>query len=145
MRNRMSSTAAKNKKNIEKALAELSKRVAFRVAPGFNERVIYRELFLSGLTVLDVLDKKLGINISMSHIAARMEVRNLIRALNIEKLSDANLETRQDQAKAQSSRAVEAANKQSGSPFVKTPEDDNLYANIAYQLGLIAQMQLEED
>jgi len=83
MRNRLSGTVAKNKKNVEKAIGELSKRLAFRVAPGFNERVIYRELFLNGLTVLDVLDKKLGVSVSMSHVAARLEVRNLLRILGV--------------------------------------------------------------
>ena len=36
------------------ALDELSKRVGFRVIPGLSERVVYRELFPKGLTLLDL-------------------------------------------------------------------------------------------
>ena len=32
----------------------LAKRIGFRVAAGLSERVIYKELFLSGLTLLDL-------------------------------------------------------------------------------------------
>ena len=38
------------------ALETLSKRIGFRVAPGFSERVIFRELFPRGLTLLDLRD-----------------------------------------------------------------------------------------
>src|SRR5690348_17749735 len=34
---------------------DLSRRLGFRVAPGFSERVIFREMFLQGLTVLNVM------------------------------------------------------------------------------------------
>ena len=53
--------------------------MGFRSAPGFSERVIFREMFLQGLTVLDIPDKIL----SISHIAARQEVRDLLRTLRI--------------------------------------------------------------
>ncbi len=105
MRNRLSNIAARNKKNVEKVIAELSKRVGFRLVPGFSERVIFRELFLEGLTVLDVLEEKLGISISMSHIAARQEVRNLLKSLNLsgvtEKLESSPLKKRSNPVKAE--------------------------------------------
>ena len=64
------------------ALATLSKRIGFRVAPGFSERVIFRELFPRGLTLLDLKD--LGTEqLSMSNIAARQELRDLIGELNL--------------------------------------------------------------
>ncbi len=64
------------------ALAALAKRIGFRVAPGFSERVIFRELFPKGLTLLDLRD--VGITrLSLSHIAARQELRNLTGALNL--------------------------------------------------------------
>jgi chromosome partitioning protein len=62
------------------ARRRLAKRIGFRVAPGFSERVIFRELFPRGLTLLDLKDA--GINqLSISNIAARQELRDLIRAL----------------------------------------------------------------
>ena len=63
---------------IEQALAELSKRVGFRVAQGLSERVIYRELFPSGLTLLD--KGHLG-ELGTSHLVARQELRELVKAL----------------------------------------------------------------
>lgn len=87
MRNRLSNIHAKNKELMLTALDELSRRVGFRVAPGFGERVIFRELFLQGLTVLDIMDA--GGKISMSHITARQEVRDLLKTLNIPKINEA--------------------------------------------------------
>jgi chromosome partitioning protein len=83
MRNRIATLDARNKRVVGKMLGELSKRIGFRVAPGFSERVIFRELFLSGLTLLDL---RLGGDdqpLSMSHVAARAEVRDLMRNLNL--------------------------------------------------------------
>ena len=53
VRNRTGYTEARNMARIERALKEMSKRVGFRVVHGLSERVIYRELFPSGLTLLD--------------------------------------------------------------------------------------------
>ena len=63
-----------------------AKRIGFRIAPGFGERVVFRELFPRGLTLLDLKD--LGINqLSMSNIAARQELRELVKALNLPNVS----------------------------------------------------------
>jgi chromosome partitioning protein len=83
MRNRIATLDARNKRVVGKMLGELSKRIGFRVAPGFSERVIFRELFLSGLTLLDLRMGGEDQPLSMSHIAARAEVRELIRNLNL--------------------------------------------------------------
>ena len=84
MRNRLSNIDARNKRMITRVMEELTKRLGFRAAPGFSERVIFRELFLLGLTVLDVVETtKGGTTLSMSHLAARQEVRDLLSALNI--------------------------------------------------------------
>jgi chromosome partitioning protein len=83
MRNRLSHTDAHNKRHIEKILSKLASRISFRAAPGFGERVIFRELFLKGLTMLDLNKKGVGIKMSMSHVAARHELRHLIRSLNL--------------------------------------------------------------
>ena len=45
MRNRLSSLDARNKRDIGRLLEQLAKRIGFRLAPGFSERVIFRELF----------------------------------------------------------------------------------------------------
>ena len=78
LRNRTQYVEAHNMKRIVAALTELSRRVGFRIIPGLSERVIYRELFPSGLTMLD--KKHLG-RLATSHLAARQELRELIKHL----------------------------------------------------------------
>jgi len=82
LRNRMATVNAKNRHKVGHALKDLSKRIGFRIVPGFSERVIFRELFLSGLTLLDLREADRSM-MSMSNIAARQEVRELLRALNL--------------------------------------------------------------
>nr|WP_280922889.1 division plane positioning ATPase MipZ [Rubellimicrobium aerolatum] len=82
LRNRLGSQAMLNKQRMEAALARLAKRIGFRVGPGFSERVVFRELFPRGLTLLDLKD--IGVSsLSMSNVAARQELRELVRALGL--------------------------------------------------------------
>ena len=83
MRNRMGHTESKNKREIERLVSDLAKRVGFRTVPGFSERVIFRELFHQGLTLMDVAEIQGNQALSMSHVAARQEVRALIEAINL--------------------------------------------------------------
>ncbi len=80
LRNRLSTLEARNRKRVGGALDELSKRIGFRVIPGLSERVVYRELFPKGLTLLDTGAIE---EVSMSHVAARAELRELIAGLNL--------------------------------------------------------------
>lgn len=82
LRNRLAHNQAHNRRKVGAALENLSKRIGFRIVPGFSERVIFRELFLSGLTLLD-LKKSNRLSLSLSNIAARQEVRELLTALNL--------------------------------------------------------------
>ena len=88
MRNRLSNIDAKNKRFMTTVTTDLSRRIGFRVAPGFSERVIFREMFLQGLTVLDIMDAGGNTSLSMSHVAARQEVRDLLKTLNIGLIND---------------------------------------------------------
>ena len=82
LRNRLGAQQMVNKAKMEKALDRLAKRIGFRVVPGFNERVVFRELFPRGLTLLDLKD--VGVKqLNISNIAARQELRDLIKALNL--------------------------------------------------------------
>ncbi len=80
LRNRLQHVEAKNMRRVGEALADLSRRVGFRIIPGLGERVIYRELFPKGLTLLDL--SQLG-SVGLSHIAARQELREMIAALGL--------------------------------------------------------------
>jgi chromosome partitioning protein len=83
MRNRMSHLDAHNKRKVHDALVQLEKRVGFRAAAGLGERVIYRELFLQGLTLLDFKSTGVEREMTMSHVAARQELRHLIDSLQL--------------------------------------------------------------
>ena len=83
MRNRLGSTEARNKRDVGATLDALAKRVGFRTVKGFGERVIFRELYLQGLTLMDVREANLGISLGMSHVAARAEVRALLTAIGL--------------------------------------------------------------
>ncbi|MDB5702679.1 MAG: ATPase [Sphingomonadales bacterium] len=78
LRNRLQHLEAHNMRRVAAALTELSKRVGFRVIPGLGERVIYRELFPKGLTLIDVGAIE---SVGLSHIAARQELREMISGL----------------------------------------------------------------
>lgn len=92
VRNRLSSLDARNKRDVEKLLAELARRIGFRLVPGLGERVIYRSLFLEGLTLLDLRQKILGFELNMSHVAARQELRTLVDTIGLDKLAKATAE-----------------------------------------------------
>ncbi len=88
LRNRIGTQAMHNKRKVGVALEELSRRIGFRVAPGFSERVIFRELFPRGLTLLDLRDIGEGA-MNLSNIAARQELRDLMRELRLPGVSGA--------------------------------------------------------
>jgi len=80
LRNRLQHIDSHNLKRVGAALDELARRVGFRVIPGLGERVIYRELFPKGLTLLDY---KLLTDVGIGHITARQELREMIAGLGI--------------------------------------------------------------
>ncbi len=82
LRNRLGAQQMHNKKKVGAALEELSRRIGFRVAPGFSERVIFRELFPRGLTLLDLKDTGVD-QLNISNVAARQEVRDLMKELRL--------------------------------------------------------------
>lgn len=80
LRNRLQHIEAHNMRRVGEALTQLSRRVGFRVIPGLGERVIYRELFPAGLTLLD--KAHLG-GMGMGHVVARQELREAMAGLNL--------------------------------------------------------------
>ena len=80
LRNRLQHIEARNMRRVGDALTELSRRVGFRVIPGLHERVIYRELFPKGLTLLDLNEIGQIGQVGIAHVAARQELREMIAA-----------------------------------------------------------------
>ncbi|MBM3602502.1 MAG: ATPase [Alphaproteobacteria bacterium] len=81
MRNRLSQLDARNKRDMASAIDHLAKRIGFRVIPGLCERVIFREMFLKGLTLLDLVS--IGETLTLSHVTARQELRNVMDAVRL--------------------------------------------------------------
>lgn len=85
VRNRLHNLEARNQQRMTEAIGELSRRVGFRALSGLNERVIYRELFPSGLTLID--KGHLG-QLATAHIVARQELRELVSGLGLPDIGD---------------------------------------------------------
>ncbi len=84
LRNRLQHIEARNMRRVSQAIDQLSKRVGFRVIPGLSERVIYRELFPQGLTMLDA--KEFG-SMGLGHVAARQELREMMAGLALPEIT----------------------------------------------------------
>ena len=80
IRNRISGTTTINMQNIEEAINKLSSKYGFKVISGFGDRVIFKELFLDGLTLSDAkISPKIKMNLSL--VAARNELRGIVKAI----------------------------------------------------------------
>lgn len=82
--NRMAVAAARNRQRLEERMEKLARRVGFRIGPGLRDRVIYRELFPFGLSVADLSNEVRPVAVSLAHVAARQEMRNLMLALGLD-------------------------------------------------------------
>ena len=90
--NRLAVAEARNRRRLEERMQKLAKRVGFRVGPGLRDRVIYRELFPFGLTIADLSNDIRPVAVSLAHVAARQELRNLMQALGLDDASLAPLD-----------------------------------------------------
>jgi chromosome partitioning protein len=88
LRNRLASTAVRNRRRVDEKLTSLARRVGFRPLPGLRDRVIYRELFPFGLTVCDLSRHVRPVQVSLSHVAARQELRILLQELGLVEVAD---------------------------------------------------------
>ncbi|MEM1377002.1 MAG: division plane positioning ATPase MipZ [Pseudomonadota bacterium] len=83
VRNRLSAISSRNEKRVYRCLRDLGMTLGYRLADGVGERVIFRERFVNGLTALDATASPSEQPVSLSHIAARSEVRRLINILGL--------------------------------------------------------------
>lgn len=82
VRNRIGHLNSRNTRNMAGLLDVLSERLGFRLQPGFSERVVYRELFFSGLTLYDLGEEDLPHASRASFRRARREVEELVDAVS---------------------------------------------------------------
>jgi len=83
VRNRLAHLESRNMRDIDGLVKLLAENIGFQSVRGFGERVVYRELFANGLTVLDFPEPQDG-SVSTappSHRAARAEVLSLLDAI----------------------------------------------------------------
>lgn len=71
-----------NKQRVGAALDALATRIGFRVAPGLTERVVYREMFPQGLTLIDLAAQGQR-RMRLADVAARQELRDLVITLKL--------------------------------------------------------------
>ncbi|HEV2365221.1 MAG TPA: division plane positioning ATPase MipZ [Caulobacteraceae bacterium] len=83
LRNRLASVEPRNRRRVDERLALLSRRVGFRAIAGLKDRVIYRELYPFGLTVADLSRQVRPVQVSLTHLAARQELRALMLELGL--------------------------------------------------------------
>jgi chromosome partitioning protein len=91
LRNRLATTEARNRRRLDERVEALSRRVGFRMGPGLRDRVIYRELFPFGLTIADLSPAVRPVAVSLSHVAARQELRSLMHSLGLSEWSGEEL------------------------------------------------------
>jgi len=82
VRNRVSLLASRIQPVVCAGLDELALRLGFRVALGFHERQIYRNLFPRGLTALDEICEAVP-GIGSGALPARREIQALLEALKL--------------------------------------------------------------
>jgi chromosome partitioning protein len=80
MPNRIRRSGSNNETSIGDALKRLARIAKFRIGRGLGERVAYRELFLFGLTHLDL--KRIP-NLARVKVNAKLEIEQLIADLRL--------------------------------------------------------------
>jgi chromosome partitioning protein len=80
LQNRLRRLGTKNERRFEYALHQISEAAGFRLAPGLGERVIYRELFPYGLTLLDL---HLIPEMARAQPVAQAEISAMLTALQL--------------------------------------------------------------
>lgn len=80
--NKLSPFKSNNQAAIIKYLGELAKAYGFRSFVGIKDRAIYKEMFLDGLTVMDMNNEGLKMRMSMSHLAAKREILKLAKFIS---------------------------------------------------------------
>ena len=83
MRNRLAHIDARNTREMARLLELLSQRLHFRLERGFSERVVFRELFYHGLTLVDLPEDPKDPRANASRKRAQAELGELVNALGV--------------------------------------------------------------
>ncbi len=80
VRNRLSTLYSRNTAAVDERLRALADQFDFDIGPGLTERVVFRELYDEGLTLLDAMDHQ-DVKPTLSTVAARSELRAVMETL----------------------------------------------------------------
>lgn len=108
VKNRVRSAEKKQRQYIDQALNDLSQTLRFRVAHGLSERVAYRELYLFGLTHLDL---KLFPPLSRLNGHVKPEVSRMISDLALTRQSPMQVSLDQSKQPGRCFKAADAYRK----------------------------------
>ncbi len=86
MRNRLAQLDTRNNRDMAGLLTQLAERIGFQLQPGLSERVIFRELFYKGLTLLD-LPNETTESAGRSRRHALREIGDLVEAVKTTSLA----------------------------------------------------------
>lgn len=78
LRNRVGHMQSRNRQELDDIVGSLSEMLSFDVGPTLGERVIFRDMFLQGMTLLDLVETGRSLK-TMSNLAARQEIRRLVK------------------------------------------------------------------
>jgi len=78
LRNRVGHMQSRNRQELDDIVGSLSETLSFDVGPTLGERVIFRDMFLQGMTLLDLVETGRSLK-TMSNLAARQEIRRLVK------------------------------------------------------------------
>lgn len=100
MRNRVAKEFSKIDARVEGVLFQLAKQYGFQTCDGFTERGIFRELYVDGLTLLDLHDLK-DQTMTLDMVQARQEIRDLLQTIGLRRKSGSRkIETNTDTTSA---------------------------------------------
>jgi chromosome partitioning protein len=88
MRNRLAQLDTRNSRDMRRLLDRLSERMGFELLPGLSERMIFRELFYKGLTLLDLPEQPNEARTNASRWNARREIDRLVDAVAARRPAD---------------------------------------------------------
>ena len=125
IRNRLAHLGTKNSDLMHNLLNQLAPRLGFRTAQGFSERVIFRELFPKGLTLLDPQPVDLRGGQAKSRAAARDEVWDLLSEIGMNEIPQARANWDEKLALQLSSSRFAQENQLRPGAFENRPGDHN--------------------
>lgn len=81
VRNRVNNMDRLNKNKVGNIMQELSKQLGFKIASGFSDRIIFKDLFLHGLTLIDIGRTSSIKSFTSSNLVAKTELRFFLQSI----------------------------------------------------------------